>query len=223
MFESLTSLFRKENLIQLALDECHQMLELDWNMFQASVESLRRSDSNEIALDIRDSDKRVNKYERDVRRKVITHLSVTGDDISAGLVVVSVVVDIERIGDYTKNIYELAQKHQAKLQGGSLEERLSSVEGRTGELFQRTAKAFKDGDEEEARKVMSEYKEELSSDCESILTDIVSGKVTDLAPGEAAAVALYTRYLKRIASHLRTIMTSVVNPFPRIGYKEKKL
>ena len=223
MFESLTSLFRKENLIQQALNECHEMLELDWKMFQASVESLRHSDTNQLAIDIRDTDKRVNKYERDVRRKVITHLSVTGDDVSAGLVVVSVVVDIERIGDYTKNIAELAEKHQAKLDGGSLEDRLASVEKRTGDLFQRTAKAFKDGDEDEARKVMSEYKDELSSDSESILTDIVSGKVTDLSPGNAAAVALYARYLKRIGSHLRTIVTSVVNPFPRIGYKEKQL
>jgi len=223
MFESITSLFRKENLIQLALDECHEMLDLDWRMFQASVESLRRSDTADVAMDICDSDKRVNRSQRDVRRKVITHLSVTGDDISAGLVVVSVVVDIERIGDYTKNIYELAQWHRAKLQGGALEERLASVEQRTADLFQRTAKAFKAGDEDAARKVMSEYRDELSSDCESILTDIVSGKVTDLAPGEAAAVALYTRYLKRIASHLRTIVTSVVNPFPRLGYKEKQL
>jgi phosphate transport system protein len=223
MFESLTSMFRKENLIQLALDECHEMLELDWQMFQASVESLRRSDSNQVTIDIRDMDKRVNKYERDVRRKVITHLSVTGDDVSAGLVVVSVVVDIERIGDYTKNIYELAEKHPNRLGGGSVEDRLASVEKRTGDLFQRTAKAFMDGNESEARKVMTEYKEELSSDCESIITDIVSGKVTDLSSGNAAAVALYARYLKRIGSHLRTIVTSVVNPFPRIGYKEKPL
>ncbi|MBL6766132.1 MAG: hypothetical protein ISQ14_14345 [Verrucomicrobiae bacterium] len=223
MFESLSSMFRKENLIQLALDECHEMLELDWQMFQASVESLRRSDSNQVTIDIRDMDKRVNKYERDVRRKVITHLSVTGDDVSAGLVVVSVVVDIERIGDYTKNIHELAEKHPDRLGGGSLEPRLSSVEKRTGDLFQRTAKAFLDGNEDEARKVMSEYKDELSSDCESIIMDIVSGKVTDLSPGNAAAVALYARYLKRIGSHLRTIVTSVVNPFPRIGYKEKPL
>jgi phosphate transport system protein len=223
MFESLTSMFRKENLIQLALDECHEMLELDWQMFQASVESLRRSDSNQVTIDIRDMDKRVNKYERDVRRKVITHLSVIGDDVSAGLVVVSVVVDIERIGDYTKNIYELAEKHPNRLGGGSVEDRLASVEKRTGDLFQRTAKAFMDGNESEARKVMTEYKEELSSDCESIITDIVSGKVTDLSSGNAAAVALYARYLKRIGSHLRTIVTSVVNPFPRIGYKEKPL
>jgi hypothetical protein len=36
-------------------------------------------------------------------------------------------------------------------------------------------------------------------------------------------VALYARFLKRIASHSRNIISGVVNPFPRIGYKEKKV
>jgi hypothetical protein len=36
------------------------------------------------------------------------------------------------------------------------------------------------------------------------------------------AVALYTRSLKRIYGHLRNIVTSVVNPFHRIGFKHKE-
>ena len=34
-------------------------------------------------------------------------------------------------------------------------------------------------------------------------------------------VALYARYLKRVGGHSHNIVTSVVNPFPRIGYREK--
>jgi len=223
MFKSLTALFQKESLIEQALNECHQMLAMDWEMFQASTEALRRSDHADPQIDIADMDKRVNKYERDVRRKVITHLAVTGDDLSAGLVVVSVVIDIERIGDYTKNIYELAKSHPPRLGGGSLEEKVASVEKRAADLFQRTARAFKGGDETEARAIMAEYKEQLAADFDQIINAIVSGQADDLSPGNAAAVALYVRYLKRIASHLRTIVTSVVNPFPRLGYKEKEL
>tara|TARA_B100000676_G_scaffold287301_1_gene317703 strand:+ start:461 stop:1132 length:672 start_codon:yes stop_codon:yes gene_type:complete len=223
MFNTLTALFRKENLIEQALAECHEMLALDWEMFQASTEALRRSDDNEPKIDIADSDKRVNRYERNVRRKVITHLSVTGDDVSAGLVVVSVVIDIERIGDYTKNIYELAKMHPPRLNGGSLEDKVADVEKRTSDLFQRTAKAFKEGDENVAREIMAEYKEQLAADFDEIIEAVVGGKADDLSSANAAAIALYVRYLKRISSHLRTIVTSVVNPFPRIGYKEKQL
>ena len=223
MFKSLTALFQKENLIEQALDECHEMLALDWQMFQASTEALRRSDDAEPKIDVADMDKRVNKYERDVRRKVITHLSVTGDDVSAGLVVVSVVIDIERIGDYTANIYELAKTHPDRLNGGSLEEKVAAVEKRTADLFQRTSKAFKEGDEDAAREIMTEYKEQLAGNYDEIIDAVVRGEAEDLSSGNAAAIVLYVRYLKRISSHLRTIVTSVVNPFPRIGYKEKQL
>ena len=38
---------------------------------------------------------------------------------------------------------------------------------------------------------------------------------------DAVALALYMRYLKRVASHLMNAATGVVNPFHRIGYREK--
>jgi uncharacterized membrane protein YeaQ/YmgE (transglycosylase-associated protein family) len=51
----------------------------------------------------------------------------------------------------------------------------------------------------------------------STTTSIVIGMVA----ADATAVSLYARFLKRIASHSRNIVTSVVNPFQRIGYREK--
>jgi ATP-binding cassette, subfamily B, heavy metal transporter len=39
------------------------------------------------------------------------------------------VIDIERIGDYAKNIYDLAKSHPAKLHGGSLEEEIVRITG----------------------------------------------------------------------------------------------
>ena len=62
-------------------------------------------------------------FERDVRRKVMTHLSLGNtSDLTAGLVLISIVIDIERIGDYSKNIHDLATVHPDKLHGGSLED-----------------------------------------------------------------------------------------------------
>ena len=40
------------------------------------------------------------------------------------------------------------------------------------------------------------------------------------AVADAAAVALYARYLKRISAHCRNLISSIVNPFERIGYPE---
>jgi phosphate uptake regulator len=167
-------------------------------------------------------DKKINKFERDVRRKVMTHLAVGGkEDVGSGLVLVSVVIDIERIGDYTKNIYDLAVNHPKKLNGGSIEDRLIEVEKNSYALFHDSINAFKNQDIEKARALMGNYKENISSQSDSITNDIILGKIDGLSSGESTAIGLYARYLKRIAAHSRNLISSIVNPFERIGYPEK--
>lgn len=223
MIENLLNAFRKDSLLAQAMSECHTMLDLDWTMYEASVHSLRHSDDGEIQLDIASTDKRINAYERGVRRKVLTHLAVTdaAADLPSGLVLVTVVIDIERIGDYTKNVYELARVHPKRLDAGGLETRLDEAEAGVTQVFREMISAFKTHDVDAARQIMTEYKQELSAACEGITADIVAGKANDLPADDAATVALYARYLKRIAAHSRNIVTSVVNPFHRIGYREK--
>jgi phosphate uptake regulator len=67
--------------------------------------------------------------------------------------------------------------------------------------FKDTIQGFKTSDEEVARAIMADYKQELSIACDNITNAVVSGKVTDLSSSDAAALALYARYLKRIAAH----------------------
>jgi phosphate transport system protein len=223
MWKNIVNVFRKSDLYTQALEESHTMLGIDLAMFDASIQSLRQSDSPHIPLDVYSLDKRINAYERDVRRKVFTHLLVSGaSDLSSGLILATVVIDIERIGDYAKNICDLARSHPARLHAGSLEPEVATIETQTVDIFHDTVSAFRSGNIDQARLIMSKYKETLSTACESIVTRIVSGQANDLPPADSAAVALYVRYLKRIAAHSRNICTSLVNPFHRLGYKEKR-
>ena len=221
MFKQIFDIFKSDSLYEQALLECHEMLDIDLTMYKESIKSLRKSDSADIKIDIYAMDKKINEFERDVRRKVMTHLAVGGkEDIGSGLVLVSVVIDIERIGDYTKNIYDLAVNHPKKLDAGSIEDRLHDVETISFNLFAESIEAFKNQDIDKARNLMGEYKQNLSSQCDAITNDIIMGKISDLDRGTAASVALYSRYLKRIAAHSRNLISSVVNPFERIGYTE---
>ena len=93
----------------------------------------------------------------------MTHLAIGGkEDIGSGLVLVAVVIDIERIGDYTKNIYDLAVNHPKMLDGGALEERISKVEAVSLTLFESSINVFKNQDIEKARGLMTLYKEAIS-------------------------------------------------------------
>ncbi len=221
MFKQIFDIFKSDSLYEQALLECHEMLDIDLRMYKESIKSLRKSDSADIKIDIYAMDKKINEFERDVRRKVMTHLAVGGkEDIGSGLVLVSVVIDIERIGDYTKNIYDLAVNHPKRLNAGSIEDRLHDVETISFNLFAESIEAFKNQDIDKARDLMGEYKQNLSSQCDAITNDIIMGKISDLDRGTAASVALYSRYLKRIAAHSRNLISSIVNPFERIGYPE---
>ncbi len=222
MFKQIFKIFKSDSLYEQALKECHEMLDIDLTMFKASIQSLRKSDSAELDIDIYAMDKKINEFERDVRRKIMTHLAVGGkEDIGSGLVLVSVVIDIERIGDYTKNIYDLAVNHPKMLDGNALEDRLSNVETASLDLFESSIDAFKNQDIDKARGLMTLYKETISAQCDSITKDIISGKLSDIDVGKGTAIAMYARYLKRISAHSRNLISSIVNPFERIGYPEK--
>ncbi len=220
MIREILNLLSKDNLQVQALSECYEMLDLCHRMVHASIESLRHRDDASIDVDIGQLDKRLNSFERDVRRKVMTHLSLGHTaDIASGLVLVSIVIDLERIGDYTKNIYGLARQHPSRLSAGPNEERLATIEQNALDNFDRTVSAFKSGDLEEARRLMKEYKDEISRPCADFEEMLVKGE-SQLGSGEAVALALYLRFMKRISAHSRNLISSLVNPFDRIGYGE---
>ena len=221
MFKKIFEIFKSDSLYLQALGECHEMLDIDLTMFKESIISLRKSDSSEINIDIFKMDKKINEFERDVRRKVMTHLAIgSKEDIGSGLVLVSVVIDIERIGDYTKNIYDLAVNHPKKLNGGSVEDRLTKIEKISFNLFEQSIQVFKNQNIAQASSLMGNYKENISKQSDAITHEIIRGKISDLDIGTASAVGLYARYLKRIAAHSRNLISSIVNPFESIGYPE---
>ena len=83
-----------------------------------------------------------------------------------------------------------------------------------------TIDAFKNQDIEKARKLMLDYKTDISSVSTEIVESIISGKSGDFTSMEAGSLCLYARYLKRIAAHSRNLVSSIVNPFEPIGYPE---
>ena len=220
MFKQFFELFRKDNLLQQAYDRSLEMLEEDQEMFLAASGSLREHDDARIGLDIYAKDQLINAYEREVRRKVLTHLALSSSSsIAAGLALVSIVVDIERIGDLTKNIVDLALNHPGKLTCGNLEEDIRKIETTVKTMFTLLIEALPDGDEGKAKEVMSEHWW-IARRSDQILNTLIKRNEPDLVCNEAVATALYVRFLKRISAHLMNIASSVVNPFDRIGFRD---
>ena len=197
------------------------MLERTQKMFEHSVKSLRQSDTAAMDVDIRKMDEAINRYERRVRHKVLKHLAITGGtNMIPGLILTSIVIDIERIGDYTKNIKDLAVAHPKRLRCGKYDADISSIEEGVGEIYERIRPTLETSDAGAARALMADHWWMLKK-CDEIVADLIQHPDPDLDPGDAVATALYTRYLKRIAAHLINIASSVFNPFERIGFRDE--
>jgi phosphate uptake regulator len=221
MLKAFLSLFHKENLLEQALQDTTTMLEQTERMVHAARESLRDTDGTLPDLDIRQMDQVVNRYESEVRRKVFNHLSMGGkDEVYPSLVLISIIIDVERVGDYAKNIVELGSEHAPRLRGGPFEAELTRIEGLVvGRLLGEGRAIFRNHDQAAAARLIQDAGW-VNPACDRITNLLASGQAAvDLPAQTQVALALYVRYLKRINSHWLNILTSLVNPFDRIGFR----
>jgi phosphate uptake regulator len=198
------------------------MLESTQEMFVESRRSLRESDKGEMTLNVYDKDQQVNRYEREVRSKVLKHLAITGGvNIIPGLILTSIVIDIERIGDYTKNIMDMAVVHPRRLECGKFEADMARVEAEVEKLFGEVIPAVKQTDKPAAKRLIRDNWWVLKK-CDEIVDALIGGDSGDLDTSASVSTAMYARYLKRIAAHLINVASSVVNPFEGIGFHREE-
>lgn len=222
MFKKWLDIFKKDTLLDRAFIRSYKMLDLTRTMFIKSRESLRNMEDFQIDLDIKKTDLEVNKYEREVRRDVFNHLAIRGTaNLSSGLALVSIIIDIERIGDYAKNMVELALAHPGKLSGGKFDDEIRKIGDDVAEQFTITKHCLECDDPEEGKVQLDKYFY-INKACDRLVTSLVTEEDKSIRCGDAVALGLYIRWLKRINSHLRNITTSIVNPFDRIGFEPKK-
>lgn len=219
MWKDILSLFKGGGLCKEAFDEALVMLSESHGMFKDAVASLHQE--RQLATDLYKRDRQLNRYERSVRRKIVTHLSVSSKpDINMALVLTAIVIDIERIGDYTKNILELAEGLDVPFDGLELNDDVNQVETALDSMFADLGPALDYSDEDRARRIIETHKE-VSSVVERDIARLRDSEVLHARSGHAVTVGLYLRYLKRVSAHLKNVATSVVNPYYRIGFREK--
>jgi len=220
MWKDILSLLRGSSLSQEAFDESLQMLETSYGMFTDAVAALHKEGA--LVDDIYERDRELNKFERRVRRKIITHLSISSTpDVNTGLVITAISIDIERIGDYAKNISELAVELEEPFDAGELNVEVRHLERLVDGNFADLLVALEKSEEDRARRILKQHKE-VSSSVERHLLSLRRGGALAGDSGRAVTTALYLRYLKRMSAHLKNVATSIVNPFHRIGYREKR-
>lgn len=218
MFREFFQLWKKAGLLNEALKETENMLLVAKNMFSFSLRVLMDKEKEE--KDIYKIDRELNKLQRNVRRKILEHLSINPQqDVTSCLVLITIVIDIERIGDYSKNLIELSHKYPQRLKGKYIE-RIREVEKDIEELFDETINAFKNADIDLAKQIMERHAR-IAIYCEKVVEDLIED--TEVSSRTGIICALLARYLKRVSAHLKNIASGVSNPFHRLGYKPKNV
>lgn len=175
----------------------------------------REVDPNEIGRPLRKADKSVNKVERAIRRALVVHASVHGSEADTPLMLtyMSIAKDIERVGDITKDLWDLAVAGvdlRTFERSGQMQDHLELLAG----LILETARVFAERDTEAATRFLNDTDELKGRYEELMLAEITSSASSH----EAVATALLYRYVNRITAHLMNVMTAVVMPVDRLDY-----
>ena len=167
-----------------------------------------------VADEVRRTDRQINLTEIEIRRELLVHISVHGTaDAGEMLVFMNMIKDLERIGDYNKNIFDLA------LEGVSFSgaEDLEQILGFRDELSSRIAlmgEILDTRDEDRARAYI-ERGDQLRREFDGLVNELVHATAPALA---AVPRALLYRFLKRVAAHCANVVTAVVMPVDRLDY-----
>lgn len=216
MFGQIANIWKGEPLMKKAIEKFGEMLNQGEYIFNRAWEIFIAQKATEQAKqELYASDTAINNYERDIRKILVEHLSLRpGHDVSGALVMMSMVKDAERIGDYSKNIFEVGILCEEKIKNMKYLDRLSSIKRKIADRFPQLTKAFLESDENLAEKLLMDYTP-IKSECNNVLRDLFSEQ---LSTCESVSTALVSRYLKRVNSHMSNIASGIIYPLDQIDF-----
>lgn len=217
MFKEFFKNWNTTDLLTQSVNDSHEMFKISLEMFKMIENKYcKKTDigTDELGEKIKKKDYLLNHYDKSIRKKIFEHLTLSEKDdqeLYTSLILFSIVGDIERLGDYNKNMFEVVSS--ADLSDEKLNEDLKKMFKNIGDMFSKTIEAYKASEVTVAKEINDEYFE-YKTEIDRIIEDLITNK----GYTSTAAYALFFRFLKRIGAHLMHISTSVSNPIDQIGY-----
>ncbi|MBX3128950.1 MAG: hypothetical protein KF718_19700 [Polyangiaceae bacterium] len=220
MLKELLSVFRGDHPLQAASKDFTKMLDLAREMVLDATEIFwGRPMSAEERTVLYEKDVQINRLQRSVRKLVVAMLSgPEPSDVPYGLLLMSLVKDVERLGDYAKNLTELAQWCPAALpESDENVKELHEITRAVTALTREAADVFQRSDVARARELMVEGRS-IAKRCDELVRLVARGEY-----GAEAAVklAVGARFFKRVEGHLLNLLSSVVMPLHKLDYYDE--
>ena len=157
--------------------------------------------------------------ERTIRKHVVAHLSVriNTPNLPYCLLLMSLVKDVERIGDYAKNLSEVVDIYPGELPDDDVVAELREIRSDVEAGFDATSKVFVQSDRETALGLIRKGKDSAKR-ADGLLSRIAQ---LNYDSGKTTALVLGARYYKRINGHLINVLSSVVMPLHKVDYYDE--
>lgn len=210
---------QEKTLLEETISNFEEMMNKAHGMYKSVTDALFLGGNlDTLKENIYKEDGQINKLEQTIRRQIVTSLSA-GDrasgNITSSLILMSIVKDVERIGDYGKNIFEVFEK-VSQLKPGTYHDRILKIRNEILGSFDVVKKAFRDSDKALAKELLESLNQSKKA-CDQIVSDLLDNEQTD----HAVAYALLSRFFKRTLGHLSNIVTSVIMPVDKLDYFDK--
>jgi Na+/phosphate symporter len=148
---------------------------------------------------------------------IFEHLALNpSQDLPASLALISVVHDVERIGDYCKSLIEIGQWSHVCSSDSRYGEMCRNLFTSITPLFPQALEALRESDADLARQVMRQH-EEIKAQTDQVFAVAMEDEE---ANRDTLLHALGARLLRRVSAHLSNVASSVANPLDRLGDDE---
>ena len=144
MLKEIVALWKGETFMGKIVEGFGEMLSDAEYVFTNAWGALTgQLDIEQVKQPLHDKDRAVNGHEREIRRKLLEHLSINPrQDISGCLVIMSLVKDAERIGDYSKNIFDLGVILHRSIKDMKYLTQLSAVQKKIAGIYYKLSQLF---------------------------------------------------------------------------------
>jgi phosphate uptake regulator len=221
MLRELMTIFRSGDPLTPLGENFTSMVEISADLTVRAGRVYFGEEENPLALsEIRREDVKVNKLQRKIRKRVVTHLSASGNtaDLPYCLLLMSLVKDVERIGDYAKELSEVREFAPADLQANPTSAELQRIRAGVDEVMTQMTGVLARYDTDQAVKLIRRGRG-LTDRADSLLHSLASESFDGATQ---TALVLGTQYYKRLCGHALNVLSSVVVPLHRLDYYDEE-